>query len=412
MSGEFLEVRQDRDTLHVFGDLRLSTLGYLTSALHRAVEISAYRDITLDLMSLSTINPSVVPPLAAYMRKMIRDVKVDFSVLEPRSINTKAKLASFGLLHYLDHRKYPKPRLNSSDPSLLQFMNHSEREIAVDKVMNSALRTARLDRKQTAALDWAVNEITDNVLSHSKSPVGGFLICARVPRTNIIEFTVADAGIGVSRSLGIPDDREAVEKAIQEGVTRNKTTNQGNGLFGTYRLSLISQGLFVLKSRNGNLYVGRDGDMHTRKDPVPFPGTFVVCQIDCENPHLIEQALSFSGSVHNPPFDYIERKHEQNSESPIINAKEICKTFGSRSSGMEARSYITNVLGASDTGKVVIDFSDIHVVSSSFADEVFGKMFVELGPMSFMRSVEVVNAISTVSGLIDRAIMLRSKTGL
>jgi anti-sigma regulatory factor (Ser/Thr protein kinase) len=278
--------------------------------------------------------------------------------------------------------------------------------------MNSALRTSRLDRNQTAALDWAVNEITDNVLSHANSSVGGFLICSRVPRTNIIEFTVADAGIGVSRSLGITDDLEALEKAIQEGVTRNKTTNQGNGLFGTYRLSLMSKGLFVLKSKNGSLFVDRDGDMRVRRDPIPFPGTFVVCQIDCDDPNLIERALSFSGSVQSPPFDYIERKHEQGSESPIINAKDICKTFGSRSSGQEARNYIVNVLAASDTGKSIIDFSDIHVTSSSFADEVFGKLFVELGPMRFMRSIEVVNAVSTVSGLIDRAIMLRSKTGL
>lgn len=412
LSGEFLEVRQDRNVLHVFGDLRLSTLPYMTAGLHRAVDVSAYRDITIDLTSLSSIQPSVVPPLAAYMRRMIRDVKVDFSVLEPRSISVRSKLQSLGLLHYLDHRKYAKPKPNSSDPALLQFMNHDEREVAVDKVMNSALRTSRLDRRQTAALDWAVNEITDNVLSHAKSPVGGFLICNKIPKTNIIEFTVADSGIGVARSLGITDDTEAVEKAIQEGVTRNKSTNQGNGLFGTYRLSLISRGIFVLKSRNGNLFVEKDGGMHIRRDGVPFPGTYVVCQIDCDDPDLIERALSFSDIKHTPPFDYIERKHEQGTETPVIKAVDICKTFGSRSSGQEARTYILNVISGSDTGSVKIDFSDIHVVSSSFADEVFGKLFVELGPMTFMRSIDVVNAVSTVSGLIDRAIVLRSKTGL
>jgi ABC-type transporter Mla MlaB component len=129
VSGEFLDVRQDRDILRVFGDLRLSTLGYLTSARHRAVDVSAYRDITIDLSSLSSLNPSVVPPLAAYMRKMIRDVKVDFSVYEPRNSTVKAKLQSLGLLHYLDHRKYLKPKGNSSDPALFQFMNHDERSL-------------------------------------------------------------------------------------------------------------------------------------------------------------------------------------------------------------------------------------------------------------------------------------------
>lgn len=206
MSGEFLEIKQDRDKLRVFGDLRLSTLGYFTSALFKMAERSGYRDIVLDLSSLSSIYPSCIPPIAAYLRKLTRDDKVEFSLFEPRNQNVKSKVIGLGLAHYIDHRKYPKPRANSSDASLLQFMDHSEREIAVEKVMNSALRTSRLDRRHIAALDWAVNEITDNVLTHSESKIGGFLICNKVAKTNIIEFTVADAGIGVAKSLKIADE--------------------------------------------------------------------------------------------------------------------------------------------------------------------------------------------------------------
>ena len=151
--------------------------------------------------------------------------------------------------------------------------------------------------------------------------------------------------------------------------------------------------------------------MHVRKEMIPFTGTLVVCQIDCENPELIERAFRFSGKAHTPAFDYIERKHEQEEEA-IISAHEICKTFGSRQSGMEARRYIMNVLQATEKGTLKIDFSGIYVVSSSFADEVFGKLFVELGPMRFINSVKIINADSTVLGLIDRAITLRTQTGL
>jgi anti-sigma regulatory factor (Ser/Thr protein kinase) len=319
---------------------------------------------------------------------------------------------NLGLAHYIEHRRYDKPRLKSSDPALIQFLNHDEREVATDKVINSALRTAKLQRNHMAALEWAVNEITDNVLTHSDSKVGGFLISQRIANSNIIEFTVADAGIGVAKSLRISDESEALEKAIQEGVTKNKSTNQGNGLYGSYKLSLESSGVFVIKSGHGNLFVGKHGDMHVRHDNVPFDGTFVVCQVDCDRPDLIERAFVFNGRNHIPAYDYIEKKHELLSGDLTVKAEEICNTFGSRLSGAEARRYISNIMLSLNGGTLNVDFNGVHVISSSFADEVFGKLFVELGPMQFMRNIKIVNAVSTVEGLIDRAITLRSKTGL
>jgi len=411
MKGEFFKVDIDVNKVRIFGDLRLNSLPSLTSALYQVVVKSRYKDIVIDLSSLSSLTNSAVPPLAAYLRHLTRNNAADFTLYEPRSAAVKSRVIGLGLAHYISHRMYPKPRLKSSDPALLQFMTHDEREVAVDKVINAALRVAKLDRQHVAALEWAVNEITDNVLTHSESKIGGFLICGKVPGTNIIEFTVADAGIGVSRSLRIIDEQEAVEQAIQEGVTRNKSTNQGNGLYGTYRLALASSGIFVLKSRHGNLYVTKTGEMHIRNETVPYSGTFVVCQIDCDNPDLIERAFAFSGKSHSPAFDYIERKHESSDET-IVAATDICKTFGSRQSGAEARRYILNILESAQSGTLKIDFTNVNVVSSSFADEVFGKLFVQLGPMQFMRAVKVTNAVSVVEGLIDRAITLRAQTGL
>jgi len=64
-----------------------------------------------------------------------------------------------------------------------------------------------------------------------------------------------------------------------------------------------------------------------------------------------------------------------------------------------------------DGQRIVIDFSGVSVISSSFADEVFGMLFVELGPMTFMRKIVFQNVSPTVNGLIDRAITLRAQQG-
>jgi len=56
---------------------------------------------------------------------------------------------------------------------------------------------------------------------------------------------------------------------------------------------------------------------------------------------------------------------------------------------------------------VILDFNGVGVISSSFADEVFGRLFVEMGPCAFMTRI----VDQTVEGLIDRAIVQRTRLG-
>lgn len=57
--------------------------------------------------------------------------------------------------------------------------------------------------------------------------------------------------------------------------------------------------------------------------------------------------------------------------------------------------------------KVVIDLSNISVISSSFADEVFGKLVNKIGFMETIGRLEFVNIDSTVKQLIERAFQQR-----
>lgn len=408
----FFDARSDRNRIEVYGDLRLGCLDELTSALHQVAVQARYPDVILDFSNLTSVIASVAAPLSAYLRYLTQQHKIDYTYIQPRNSQIKNRLVEIGLAHYIDFRKFEKPRLTSSKPVVMQFYNMEDCIAVTDKIINNIIRTIKLDRQHISALEWAVAEITDNVLNHSNSPVGGFAIYQRVPKTNIVEFTVADCGIGVARSLGLLDERAAVEEAVKEGVTRDKNNNQGNGLYGTFRLACASSCVFSLRSRHGALYVDREGAVHTRRTPVPYHGTIVTCQIDCDKPDLIARAFNFGGKAHEPAFDYIEKIHEKSGGEVIVAAAEICKTFGSRESGREARTYIENLLKSVDGAPIHIDFSGITVISSSFADEVFGKLFVTLGAMKFMRLVKIDNAVSTIEGLIGRAIDQRAKTGL
>lgn len=394
------------------GDLRLDFMDDFTSAIHTLIVYEGRRDVVIDLSDLTSILPSVVPPLCAFFRRMLLDKNVDFSLIEPKVANTSARVRKLGLAHYICYRDARKPTLDTSRASVLQFMNDDERIGAVDRVVNYVMRTVDLSSKHIAGLDWAVNEITDNVLTHSSSRVGGFLICNRVPNRPFIEFCVADGGVGVRRSLGLPSDEIALEQAVREGVTRNNKTNQGNGLYGTYNIAIQSSGVFVLRSGLGTLFVAADGSCHIRTERRPYVGTYVVCQINYEMTDVIERALVFRDRAHSPPFDYLERHHEIEESKINVDMKAVCSTFGSRKSGLEARNYLSNLISAFPGQAVNIDFAGVHVISSSFADEVFGKLFVELGPMRYIKAINLINTDSVVDGLIDRAITLRSRTGL
>ena len=89
-------------------------------------------------------------------------------------------------------------------------------------------------------------------------------------------------------------------------------------------------------------------------------------------------------------------------------AKEV-EGFGSREYGSRVRKKIENILVDNSTA-IIFDFSDVPLISSSFADEVFGKLFVQLGPLDFMHRCEFRSIDGTVKRLIDRAISQRIKS--
>src|SRR5207237_1169219 len=66
-----------------------------------------------------------------------------------------------------------------------------------------------------------------------------------------------------------------------------------------------------------------------------------------------------------------------------------------------------NLLNADVSKPLIVDWSGIPVVSSSFADEVMGKLFVELGPIGFTARVRNVHMQNLIRQLVDKAIMER-----
>lgn len=383
----------------------------VAAILHNLIVRQGYSDIILDLSRVEWISASFMLPLVTLCRDY-RSMKVDFSINMPQSAKASNLIVNSNWAHLILPERFPdRSDANQRNVSALQFLTPEEHFAAVDKSMGLILQTAAgLTRDMLKALEWSLNEVSDNVLNHAESKVGGILQVMTYPQRHRVDFYVADAGVTIPASLrgarpDIGTDEDALGAAIMEGVTRNSQTNQGNGLYGTFKVCEVSGGEFGILSGNSSL-IYRDRTLSASHHAIPFKGTFVRASIDYSYDKLLEKALIFGGKPHNPSTDYVERIYQSDGDVSTFVVRNELKSFGSREAGKAGRTKLVNLMEG-NSKPVICDFEGVNLISSSFADEVFGRLFVELGPLAFSRLCQFKNVDSTVRGLIDRAVMMR-----
>ncbi len=351
----------------------------------------------------------VLPQIVHYREQQ----DISFRLLLPDQSATlfqsslRSLFVSTNWAHFISPDDFPSVSVSGERVPVRRFVNESEMAGTINELLRFLLRSREINRDTLQALEWSINEITDNVISHAESPVGGFVQATQY--SSMIEFIVADAGIGIPSSLQIEDPQMALRQAVSEGATRDRSSNAGNGLFGSYRIAAVSSGEFELHSQEGVLfYDANREEAQTSREAVALPGTSVRCAIGRFHGQLLNEALMFDGNRHTPASDYVERTYETGSGGVLYAVSSHAQfDLGSRRGGTRVRQELRNLLQGHE--QVVVDFSDVRVISSSFADEVFGRLFVDLGPRAFMSRLVLRNVDPTIDGLIDRAIVQRTR---
>lgn len=384
-----------------------------TAALYSLINKLGYQDVELDFSASTFLSPRFMLPLAT-MARAYRQQKVDFEIRFPDDGKAANLLSNANWANIICPEKHDRrDGLNQLHLSATQYFDAEEHYKAVDKSIAIILQSVNgLDRSRLTALEWSLNEITDNVLNHAESPVGGIFQVVTFPKRQRIEFYVCDAGLGIPKTLRrdrpeYSNDVSAVRAAVEEGVTRNKKTNQGNGLFGTFKCCEVSGGEFDILSGMVSLQ-HRPGQIRATRNAIPYGGTFVRACIDYSFERLLEKALIFKGNPHSPGFDFVERMYQTESDDIRFSVAKELDAFGSREVGRLARTKIENLMN-NRTQAIEFDFADVHIISSSFADEVFGKLFADLGALKFGQLCKFRNIDTTVQKLVDRAIEQRLK---
>ena len=399
------------NTITVDGVVRPVDLRFLCSLLHHTIAVRGFQDVVLDFSGCEAITETVMLPLMPIITDY-RDQHVGFDLLLPDNEGLARLFSNANWAHHISPGQYDQSMYAGGHVPALRFGNDniSDASDILDRVMNLILGQMETNREALKALEWSLWEIIDNVSNHANSKIGGFVQATAYPSNNEVEFVVADAGIGIPASMKIDNHAQALRQAIDEGTTRDKSSNAGNGLYGSFRVATMSDGQFEINSLNGSLYCTSDGEVKSRRNSIPYKGTSVRCRIGLSDNTLLDRALRFKDEPHDPAFDFIERKYEDDGGNLIFNVREEARhALGSRQGGQRIRSAVENLLRMQQT--VTVDFEGVGVISSSFADEVFGRLFIEMGPRSFMTRLLLVNVDPTVEGLIDRAIVQRTRLG-
>lgn len=409
-------IERNGNEIIVVGDL--DDFHRFLSLIHTAIEKAGYKELILNLEGCtSAFQNSMLSVCAQVMA--YRKSGIDFILKPPTSATLRNLFRNTGWGYFLDPHKFdPSNFRGHTRIPATQYRTPDEQQTAVNKIVGVILGAIPgMQRSDFAAFEWSVNEITDNVLVHSHSSIGGLVQVSTFEKyRKQVQFVVADAGVGIPATLkqGYPEitsDTDALDRAIREGVTRDKKIGQGNGLFGSYQICSKCNGYFGVHSGYARLEF-KNNRLAISNERIPYTGTLVVATIDFSQPKLLEDALRINGKKYHP-IDFVETEYEKNSDGKIIfcMSKES-SSFGSRVAGKPVRTKLSNLLRMGRGEKIYIDLKGIPIMSSSFADEAFGKLFLEAGPIAFMQRFEFVNVMETVQQLINKAIAQRMSAGV
>lgn len=143
-----------------------------------------------------------------------------------------------------------------------------------------------MSKKARKAFNRKVFEIYQNAVIHSESDIGVFVCGQSFPRKKRLDFTIADAGIGIRETVRryFENDRIGSVGSMRWALALHHTTKRGR-LPGGLGLQLLKDfarlngGKIQIASRFG-FYEYSRGDENFRKMSADFPGTAVTIEVN------------------------------------------------------------------------------------------------------------------------------------
>ncbi len=360
--------------------------------------------IRLDLRDVNRAFPNAVVPICAAIQKY-RALGYEIEILNPPTV---VKNMNFD-------EPLPAGRINENASAnafshIWRFSTSDEVSILTEAYAKVLAEKVECEQGVIDAFHWCISELLDNVLQHSQS-AEGFVIVQVHSESKRIAICLTDTGIGILESLRHSSHHpnnaaDAITLALKEGVTRDSEAHQGNGLWGLNEIVRENGGQLAVKSERGLVEHNPEKDVYVSNSLPPFQGTIIDFQLDASKPISLSKALS----GHEPVSLRLEEYEDAKGDS-VISVKDHAHGTGTRIAAKQLRNIVMTLFNDKQS-KIALDFVGIGIISSSFADELVGKLVVRFGFFNFQQVIELRNMNETVQAIVHRSVAQRMMESL
>lgn len=372
---------------------------------------AGFEEIILDFKNVITVYPNASVPIAGiidYYRDHGKEfIRVDNSAVinntrlfSPLNISDNEDLLQYNCLH-----------------KTWKFRSYDEVYLLVENYLKELGKTDQFEEGVLSGLEWSLNEIMDNVIQHSDAS-GGYVMGQIHKSSKHVAFCIFDSGIGIYNSLknSVHRPRSPIDSltiCVKEGVTRDKKIGQGNGMYGLHEIVRNNLGQLAITSNTAS-YLMKDNAIKTNRN-LPTISRYNGCttiefQLDYDKKVSLSDALKFEGRSYDFVNYRIEDLENDSGEIEYI-LREKEGGFGTRRAGERLRNEIMNIFKESQK-PLILDFKGIGVISSSFADEMIGKLVIEFGFFGFNNIIRLRNMNPLVQSILQRSVSQRMAESL
>lgn len=369
-----------------------------------------HRNIKIDVTNIDKIYPFPTIPVRGVIDHFERNLDVQIDLVGEPTYLKKIHFRRPDQVTIENTSQY-----NNCLDRIWIFKDSDEVHLLVDGFISSIRKAIPCEAGVLDACTWCFNEIMDNIIQHSNQDVG--LIMAQLNKeTKILNVCIYDYGIGIHNSFRNSVHRpkspaDAISLAISEGVTRDKKIGQGNGMWGLYNIIRLNDGaLEILSGRGGLNYRNDNKEMKTYKDIILISSehhsTMVNFRLDLRKKVSIKEALGGHELV-----DMFIENLENDFDQIVYKISDQASGYGTRQSGARIRNELVNTYKIAKK-QIYVDFDGIGIISSSFADELIGKLIVELGIFQFQSIYRLINMNETIQAIVQRSVSQRMAESL
>ena len=382
----------------------------------------SHEPLVLTFPRSGAIHPSALTFLCAWGRRQRR---LGRHILFRGDQAALGHLTHLGLYDLLGLAYQAEARAATTNPLVPLRLISNEQDMVPAAAAVEALVTEHFENAPDflPALRWVIQESLDNVLRHADATEPGAIYAEYAPRQHRLDVAICDLGQGIYASLGatayLYSHGHAITQAVRRGVTRSEDIGQGNGLAGL--LEIVKRNGSGLQLWTGNaVYRVVNGEERGFTTIPALPGTGIAFSLDTRvpvdlqdtwiasrSPGAVIGASRQGSSGHEPIAATPARAVSTGEAGRTVDVASECASTGMRGPAQRLRERLRVMLDE-NAAPIVLDFGGVRSATSSFLDELLGRLALELGPEQFARRVRIVRISDLVERMAD--VVMRQRT--